>query len=112
MLKMKTDMYLKFFTLTILFQAAWSYIRRSGLEPGKYLLSFLNILVEHVSVKLLQQGYWYKRTSKNSFYYFFNVGLKTHLRKGPSGPEFYGDFVYKFKKLIGRNDFSFQFCHQ
>ena len=24
-------------------------------------------------------------------------------------PEFYGDLVYKFKKLIGRNDFSFQF---
>ena len=24
-------------------------------------------------------------------------------------PEFYGDLVYKFKKLIGSNDFSFQF---
>ena len=29
------------------------------------------------------------------------------LREGLSGPEFYGDLVYKFKKLIGRNDFSF-----
>ena len=31
---------------------------------------------------------------------------------GESGvlePEFYGDLVYKFKKLIGRNDLSFQF---
>ena len=26
-----------------------------------------------------------------------------------SEPEFYGDFVYKFKKLIGRIDLSFQF---
>ena len=26
-----------------------------------------------------------------------------------SEPEFYGDLVYKYKKLIGRNDFSFQF---
>ena len=26
-----------------------------------------------------------------------------------SEPEFYGDLVYKCKKLIGRNDFSFQF---
>ena len=26
-----------------------------------------------------------------------------------SEPEFYGDFVYKFKTLTGRNDFSFQF---
>ena len=39
----------------------------------------------------------------------FNVELKTLLRGGPSEPEFYGDLVYKFKKVIGRNDFSFQF---
>ena len=25
------------------------------------------------------------------------------------GPDFYGDLVYKFKKIIGRNDFSYQF---
>ena len=31
------------------------------------------------------------------------------LSEGLSGPEFYGDLVYKFKKLIGSNDFSFQF---
>ena len=29
------------------------------------------------------------------------------LREGLSEPEFYGDFVYKFKKLIGRNGFLF-----
>ena len=28
-----------------------------------------------------------------------------HMHKPP---EFYGGLVYKFKKLIGRNDFSFQ----
>ena len=39
----------------------------------------------------------------------FGVGLKTLLREGLSEPEFYGVLVYKFKKLIGRNDFSFQF---
>ena len=38
----------------------------------------------------------------------FNVGLKTLLREGLSEPECYGDLVYKFKKLIGRNDLSFQ----
>ena len=38
----------------------------------------------------------------------FNVGLKTLLREGMSEQEFYGDLVYKFKKLIGRSDFSFQ----
>ena len=30
------------------------------------------------------------------------------LGEGLSEPEFYGDLVYKFKKLIERNDFSFQ----
>ena len=34
---------------------------------------------------------------------------KTLLSEGLSEPEFYGDLVYKFKKLIGINDFSFQF---
>ena len=37
------------------------------------------------------------------------VGLKKLLGEGLSEPEFYGDLVYKFQKLIGRNDFSFQF---
>ena len=40
--------------------------------------------------------------------YKFNVGLKTLLREGHSEPELYGDLGYK-KKLIGRNDVSFQF---
>ena len=39
----------------------------------------------------------------------YNVGLKTLLREGLSEPDFFGDLVYKFKKLIGSNDFSFQF---
>ena len=39
----------------------------------------------------------------------YNVGLKTLLSEGLSEHEFYGDLVYKFKKLIGSNDFSFQF---
>ena len=39
----------------------------------------------------------------------FNVGLKTLLHHGLSEPEFYGDLVYKFKKIVGRADFSDQF---
>ena len=31
------------------------------------------------------------------------------LHEGISEQEFYGDLVYKFKKLIGRNDISSQF---
>ena len=37
----------------------------------------------------------------------FNVGLKTLLREGLPEPGFYGDLVYKFKKLILSNEFLF-----
>ena len=36
-------------------------------------------------------------------------GLKTLLHQGLSEPEFNGDLVYKFKKIVGRVDFSDQF---
>ena len=39
----------------------------------------------------------------------FNVGLKSLLHQGLSEPEFYGDLVYKFKKIRGMIDFSDQF---
>ena len=35
----------------------------------------------------------------------YNIGLKTLLLQGLSEPEFYGDLVYKFRKIIGTNDF-------
>ena len=38
-----------------------------------------------------------------------NVGLKTLLHQGLSEPEFYGDLVYKFKKIVGRAVFFFFF---
>ena len=39
----------------------------------------------------------------------FNVGLKSLLQQGLSEPEFYGDLVYKFKKIYAFNDFSTRF---
>ena len=38
----------------------------------------------------------------------FQVGLKSLLREGLSEPEFYGDLVYKLKKIVGSNNFSVQ----
>ena len=38
-----------------------------------------------------------------------NVGLKTLLLQGLSEPEFYGDLVWNFRKIIGKNDFPFHF---
>ena len=39
----------------------------------------------------------------------YNVGLKTLLLQGFSEPEFYGDLVYKFRKVIRKNDFPYHF---
>ena len=71
-----------------------------------------------LTAKLLQQGYRYHKLRKTFSKFYrrhyqliskYNVGLKTLLSEGLSEPEFYGDLVYKFKKLIGSNDYSFQF---
>ena len=37
----------------------------------------------------------------------YNVGLRTLLLEGLSEPESYGDLVYKFRKIIGKNDFPY-----
>ena len=67
---------------------------------------------------LLKQGYRYHKLRKtfSKFYrrYFdliskFQVGLKSLLHKGLSEPDFYGDLVYKLKKIVGFNNFSAQF---
>ena len=64
-----------------------------------------------LTAKLLRQGYRYHKLRKAfSKFYFdiaskYNVGPKTLLLQGLSEPEFYGDLVYKFRKVIGKNDF-------
>ena len=72
---------------------------------------------KYVTAKLLQQGYRYHKLRKTfskfyrryyEFISIFNSGSNMHLREGLSEPEFYGDLVYKFKKLIGRNGFQFR----
>ena len=80
--------------------------------------STLEIQCKCLTAKLLQQGYRYYKLRKTFSRFYrnhyeliskYNVGLKTLLNEGLSEPEFYGDLVNKFKKLIGNNDFSFQF---
>ena len=77
-----------------------------------------NACNKSLTAKLLQKGYRYHKLRKtfSKFYHRhyelvskFNVGLKTLLHQGLSEPEFYGDLVYKFKKIVGRADFSDQF---
>ena len=39
----------------------------------------------------------------------YNVGLKTLLLQGLSEHEFYGDLVYKLRKITGNNYFPYHF---
>ena len=39
----------------------------------------------------------------------YNVGLKTLLLQGLSEPEFYGDLVYKSRKIIGKKIVPYHF---
>ena len=64
--------------------------------------------------KLLKQGYRYHKLCKtfSKFYsrYFdliskFKIGLKSLLRQGLLEPEFYGDLVFKLKRIVGPNNF-------
>ena len=39
----------------------------------------------------------------------YSVSLKTLLQQGISEPEFYGDLLYRFRKIVGKSNFSEQF---
>ena len=67
-----------------------------------------------LTAKLLKQGYRYHKLRKafSKFYRRhyeliskFNVRLKSRLHQGLPEPEFYGDLVYKIKKIRGVTDF-------
>ena len=71
-----------------------------------------------LTAKLLKQGYRYHKIRKafSKFYHRhselivkYNIGLKTLLQQGISEPIFYGDLVYKFKRIVGKTNFSDQF---
>ena len=71
-----------------------------------------------LTAKLLKQGYKYHKIRKafSKFYHRhselivkYNIGLKTLLQQCISEPIFYGDLVYKFKRIVGKPNFSDQF---
>ena len=86
-------------------------------RASSYVADF-NTRNKLLTQKLLKQGYRYHKLRKtfSKFYrqYYdliskFQVGLKSLLRQGLSEPDFYGDLVYKLKKIVGSNNFSAQF---
>ena len=71
-----------------------------------------------LTAKLLKQGYRYHKIRKafSKFYHRhseltvrYNIGLKTLLQQGISEPIFNGNLVYKFKRIVGKPNFSDQF---
>ena len=70
-----------------------------------------------LTAKLLKQGYRYHKIRKtfSKFYHRhselivkYNIGVKTLLQQGISEPIFYGDLVYKFKRIVGKSYLSDQ----
>ena len=71
-----------------------------------------------LTAKLLKQGYRYHKIRKacSKFYHRhaefivkYNIELKILLQQGISEPIFYGDLGYKFKRIVGKPNFSDQF---
>ena len=70
-----------------------------------------------LTAKLLKQGYRYHKLRKafSKFYRRnselvekYNASLRKRLQQGISEPEFYGDLVYRIRKILGKPKFSEQ----
>ena len=68
-----------------------------------------------LTAKLLKQGYRCHKIQKafSKFYHRhselivkYSIGFKTLLQQGISEPIFYGDLAYKFKRIVGKPNFS------
>ena len=77
-------------------------------------LSDFNCRNKTITAKLLMQGYRYFKVRKafSKFYRRhsalvekYSVSLKTLLQQGISEPDFYGDLVYRFRKIVGKSNF-------
>ena len=81
-------------------------------------LNDFNYRNKALTVKLHRQGYRYFKLRKafSKFYCRhsallekYSFSLKTLLQQGISELEFYGDLVYRFRKIVGKSNFSEQF---
>ena len=74
-------------------------------------LNDFNYRNKALTAKLLRQGYRYFKPRKafSKLLEKYSVSLKTLLQQGISEPEFYGDLVCRFRKIVGKSNFSEQF---
>ena len=81
-------------------------------------LSDFNCRNKALTAKHLRQGYRYFKVCKvfSKFYRRhsallekYNVSLEILLQQDISEPEFFGDFVYRFRKNVGKSNFLEQY---
>ena len=75
-------------------------------------LKLLKTRNKGLKAKLLRQGYRYHKLHKalSKFYRrHFDLVSKYNVVLGLSEPEFYGDLVYQFRKIISKCDFPYHF---
>ena len=81
-------------------------------------VSDFNCRNKALTAKLLRQGYRYNKLRKTFSKFYrrqsglvekYNVSLRKLLRQGISEPEFYGDLVYRIRKIVWKSNFSEQF---
>ena len=101
----------------------WVYISQLiRIASASCILSDFNCRIKALAAKLLRQGlgraivFFKLRKAFSKFYHRhsalvekYNVCLKTLQQQGISEPEFYGDLVYRFRKIVGKSNFSEQF---
>ena len=81
-------------------------------------VSDFNCRNKALTAKLLKQGYRYHKLRKTFSKFYrrhsalvekYNVSLRKLLQQGISEPEFYGDLVYRIRKIVGKSNFPEQF---
>ena len=93
----------------------WVYISQPiRVARASSNLSDFNCRNKALTAKL--QGYRYFKLRKAFSHFYrsallekYSVSLKTLLQQGISEPEFYGDLVYRFRKHVGKSNFSEEF---
>ena len=77
-----------------------------------------NIRNKHITSKLLQQGFRYHKLRINFAKFYkrngdlvekYNTNLKTLLQQGITHPVFYGDVIYRLRKMVGSDNFHDRF---
>ena len=81
-------------------------------------VSDFNCRKKALTAKLLRQGYRYHKLRKTFSKFYrrhsglvekYNVSLRKLLQQRISEPEFYGDLVYRIRKIMGKSNISEQF---